>query len=176
MKKLLISIFLILLTASYVFAKSYPRWQNMPIKVFVSETNPKTPLMKKAFSEWENKSHGMVMFQYVTADEINNADIIVTYVKQGPQSGDAVRIGETKCSYNSNGYFNKVRIEITDQKQTDEKFSEGETYKIMLHEIGHSIGLLEHSENFKSIMWPTNRSQAEGISQEEILRLKNIYY
>ena len=48
-------------------------------------------------------------------------------------------------------------------------------FRVMVHEIGHSIGLLEHSQNPLSIMYDTKKSRNATITKEDLKDLYKLY-
>lgn len=164
LKGFLLLFIVFLFAANSVFAS---RWQNMPIKVFIEE-NPKEYIMKKAFNKWESASNGLVSFEYVKSASL--ADINVEFTPK--LDGKTVGL----CSYNGtvNGYFTKNTIYLARNENTFNRvLTTNEYYRIMLHEIGHAIGL-PHSENVSSIMKPTT-TQILTITKDDLKDLRELY-
>ena len=78
------------------------------------------------------------------------------------------------ASYRSRGnsiVFAKIQISASGQGNT-RTLNQDEVYSVMLHEIGHAIGL-SHNSNPKSVMYYA--SGANRISSEDIKNLKKEY-
>ena len=45
----------------------------------------------------------------------------------------------------------------------------------MIHEIGHAIGLVEHSQDKKSLMYPYKISRNQTITQDDLAELAKLY-
>ena len=169
MKKIL----LLILPAVFIFtiqaaqALTGPHWENMPVKVYIEE-NPKEYIMKKAFNKWKSASNGVVSFVFV--DSPSEADINVEFTDE--LNGKAVGL----CSYGGvvNGYFTKNTIYLARSESTFNRvLTTNEYYRIMLHEIGHAIGL-PHSDNVSSIMKPTT-TQILTITKDDLKELRELY-
>ncbi len=144
-----------------------PHWEKMPIRVYI-EDNPKEYIMKKAFNKWKTASNGLVSFEFVSSPA--QADISVEFTNN--LDGTAVGL----CSYGGvvNGYFTKNTIYLARSESTFNRvLTTNEYYRIMLHEIGHALGL-PHSDNVSSIMKPTT-TQILTITKDDLKDLRKLY-
>ena len=166
-------IFLLFIITAFIFINQIqsgicaPHWKKMPIRVYI-EDNPKEYIMKKAFNKWKTASNGLVSFEFVSSPA--QADISVEFTNN--LDGTAVGL----CSYGGvvNGYFTKNTIYLARSESTFNRvLTTNEYYRIMLHEIGHALGL-PHSDNVSSIMKPTT-TQILTITKDDLKDLRKLY-
>lgn len=166
-------IFLLFIIIAFIFINQIqsaicaPHWEKMPIRVYI-EDNPKEYIMKKAFNKWKTASNGLVSFEFVSSPA--QADISVEFTNN--LDGTAVGL----CSYGGvvNGYFTKNTIYLARSESTFNRvLTTNEYYRIMLHEIGHALGL-PHSDNVSSIMKPTT-TQILTITKDDLKDLRKLY-
>lgn len=154
------------------FAIGYTgKWFNPKmIKTYIQPNHKYTITMKHAFSEWDRLTNGKVRFKYV--DSPNTAQIQVYFVKKIKYSDRA--IGLTKTSYvGKNKKMAKAVIYIAEKNDYGVSLRKDETYTVMLHEIGHAIGL-EHSSDPKSVMYYAENDIQE-ISKNDLRQLRRLY-
>lgn len=127
--------------------------------------------MKKAFGRWQSATNKFVTFTFV--DSPDNADITADFVEQLP--GKAVGVCKTSYSYRTGQetIITKAEINLANKNMYERILTDDEYYRVMLHEIGHALGL-PHSEKLNSIMKPYS-NQIINISIDDRKALKELY-
>lgn len=154
------------------------RWDKSVINVYTTPisapVNNKEFLyseIKRAMSVWndELKSSGINLFLN-SVNTPTNADIVIHWVKVG-------RMYEGMCKYPSviNGVLKKVSIDIGLENQFSGKNTTNESiFFVMLHELGHAIGL-GHGVEVDDVMFVPHQKNVAIPSENDLYVLKQIY-
>lgn len=147
------------------------KWHQMPIRVWI-QPSQYTGTAQKAFNEWQTKSAGTVRFNYVTNP--NSAKIKVSFVDKLHTPEADKNIGYTTLRYigNRNIYAD---VKILQKTVTNQQKSGAEVYPVILHEIGHALGLSGHSKSSNDIMYANDFTNDVHLSNRDINTLKAIY-
>lgn len=147
------------------------KWYFMPIKVYI-QPSPYTQTAIKAFQEWQYKSNNKIKFSYINKE--NGAQIKVYFVDKitNPISQDNLGVTNLKYIGNMNTSAYIEILKLTDSKQMR---SNRQIYPVILHEIGHALGLSGHSKNNNDIMYENNYINDYHLSNRDINTLKAIY-
>lgn len=171
---LIVFMFVISTGAAVFAANSY--WANpKSIRTYI-EPNSKKELMKQAFAKWSIVTHDKIVFKYVSNPE--NAQIKVKFVKDASMKGLEQAIGVTHSQRNlATGELVFAQIDIADHVPgaAGKLMPKDRIYRAMIHEIGHAIGLLEHSTDRASIMYPAAISRNQAITQGDLNDLAKAY-
>lgn len=126
----------------------------------------------EAFREWERETSYAVNFRKVNRPQY--ADIKVYFVDKLPQN----ILGVTT---NRKGYANgkivlkSSKIRILDKAPSGEFRSKQQIYPVILHEIGHAIGLEGHSNNKNDILYHNTDYYKQSLSDRDVETIKTIY-
>ncbi len=182
MKKIFTILFLILsITAAIALEK--PRWVGQPIYVYIPEYGNMSVLMKQAFEAWQNTSKNLVRFKFVSSP--NDANIEVEFVDFVANCNDAGAVGCTEMMTRGGQYYKSyVTIGTKEYMRKVEggryvrkivTRSKEHIYGVMLHEVGHAIGL-GHSANSGSIMYPYDLDSMQYLTDEDMKLLYKKYH
>jgi len=190
MNKIFILFTIMVFTITSVFALSKPRWETRPIKVYIPGTSYTSQLMKNAFLQWQTRTNAAVWFTFVSDDKQNDADITVHFVEKNTYCGSLSAIGCTHYKVNSDGFYVHNDIYIASKfvqqlvgddgtvaTKTTPIHSE-QVYRVMLHEIGHAIGIAQHSRNANSIMYKYSLNDVnipQRLTDEDLRFIYNVY-
>lgn len=147
------------------------KWYYMPIKVYIQPSAYKNTAAK-AFYEWEVKTNRAVSFSLVT-DE-NRAQIKVYFVDKISQPQSHNNLGITYLKYIGNMNTN-ANIEILQRTNSNQLRSHKQIYPVVLHEVGHALGISGHSKNNNDIMYENDYTNDTHLSNRDINTIKAIY-
>lgn len=141
------------------------------IKVYIPP-NKNATMMKHAFEEWQRLTNNRIRFYFVNDPKISKMDVYFVdkiNTRNMAHLSRALGVAESRKAKR----IHHVNIEIATYTQNGRPLSKDEIYTVMLHEIGHGLGL-GHSKNRNSIMYPQAYTHLE-IIQEDLNNLKRIY-
>lgn len=182
MKKIIIVTALLLLFVPLVYSAER-HWMSQPIHVYIPECGKMSAYMKQAFMAWQNLSGSTVRFKFDNSP--SSAKIQVNFVEFVTTCNSNDAVGCTHWQ-ERNGKIQKAIIDIGTKEyiwitgngtKTPKKVtrSKNHIYGVMLHEVGHAIGL-EHSNNPKSIMYPYDLDSMQYLTKEDLKILRQNYH
>lgn len=143
------------------------------IKTYIQPNHKYTVMMKHAFAEWTRLTNKKFVFHYVSSPNVAKIDVyFVKKIDTMNQRNLDRAIGLTKGT-GTNTRITHAVIYIADLTQDGRKLNRDEIYTVMLHEIGHAIGL-EHSNDPESVMFP-GVNVIQEISKKDLNTLKRLY-
>ncbi|MBQ8167927.1 matrixin family metalloprotease [bacterium] len=167
--KIKITLLLIIFFVSFALPvfSAPARWARPQyIKTYIPQKHRNAKMMKEAFSRWTKASNKNVKFYYVNNPKI--AQITVHFVDVVPDHEWSVGLTERRISRRNHTL--RSNIYIASESHDGKILSRDEVFTIMLHEIGHALGL-SHTRNKLSVMYPV-----EDVSQEILPSdIKNLY-
>ena len=171
----------------FVFATALnglTRWSNRktPLHVFIEPDKAAKAgevhgemVFKKALSDWEKASDGKLHFKMVPNKK--HAEITVRFIRNPAELKDPIKAGETVYQANILGIEKAdVKVLVVDRR-TGAPETEFDIYATSLHEIGHALGISDHSPNPDDIMFYTlhQLSEMPELSSRDKKTLKLIY-
>jgi len=190
MKKFLVLFAIFVLTAGTVFAMSKPRWDVRPIKVYIPGNNYTSQLMKNAFLQWQTRTYSAVWFNFVSYDKSDTADITVHFVEENTYCKNISAIGCTHYRVDQEGFYTHNDIFIASKAVFQLVGDDGtvarktmvipseQVYRVMLHEVGHAIGIAQHSVNPNSVMYKysiNDENIPQSLTDEDLKFVYNVY-
>lgn len=156
LKKFLIA-FVIILTLFLTISPSFAvgdngfSWDKKELTVYIPKSNSYSDMMQRAFKRWQDNSFGQLSFSFV--DE-SDADINVTFGSEtdGTDVGD---IADYEITIRG-GSIVKAKINMVPDSK---KYSNDMIFTVMLHEVGHALGLADSKRNLGIMHTPVNEKQ-----------------
>ena len=151
------------------------------LKVYIPQKDMLSTTMKHAFMDWQKHTGGNFTFEFVGTKSTANMEVIFIESGMGTICRNDKALG--CCSFVSaktvhgNKRILGVKIYISVYDMNGKPMTKNQVYTIMLHEIGHALGL-KHSKDKKSLMYEgTNSEMAEvqEIQPEDVKTLYELY-
>ncbi len=141
-----------------------PHWVKNKITVHLPKDD-RANSMKKAFNTWTDASDGKLQFSYIESEKM--ADINVKFTDVVNNSEDPIG----SCTLKTSGLeIQKAEINIATKSKQAKKYSRNYIYTVMLHEVGHALGMQNSPRKRTSIMHsPINEDQDILISDKRTL-------
>lgn len=157
---LIAGLFLLSLPSFAVGDNGYS-WAKNTLTVYIPADNDYSGMMQRAFQKWQDKSYGQLKFSFITKTP---ADIEVDFPEKtnGTDVGD---LGEYAVTIKG-GSISKAEIFIVPNPK---KYSQDMIYTVMLHEIGHALGLPDSNRNLGIMHSPVDEKQ--DITSNDIIKL-----
>lgn len=167
MLKKFLTVFIIVFTLFLTISPSFAvgdngfSWNKKNLTVNIPKDNSYSGMMQRAFKKWQDNSYGQLTFTFT--DE-GDADIYVTFGDKtdGTDVGDLADYDITIRG----GSIVKAQINIVPDSK---KYSNDMIYTVMLHEVGHALGLADSKRNLGIMHTPVNEKQ--DIIPNDIIKL-----
>ena len=144
MKKTLLILGTLLLTASSTFAYSMPRWGMTAVDVYIEE-NALSSTIERAFRDWSAASNGKLRFRfYSNRHASNNAPIKVIFTDdRAPYFLVKSKRYETTGYFTNmeDGFINRATIQVYTIDRDKKRATTEEIYMNALNEVGYILGL-----------------------------------
>ena len=145
--------------SSFAVGNYGPNWEKPTIKVYIPEDSYQG-MMQRAFQKWVDESNGKLRFEYLDEPP---ADIEVDFADK--TDGTDGNIGSYTMTV-MGGHIKKATITIAPNPTQN---SNNLIYTVMLHEIGHVLGLRDTPRKLSIMSTPILETQ--DISKTDIIRL-----
>lgn len=163
------------------------RWdiKSFPLKVYFenpdSVPNYYVDSIEKAMELWSGSTN-FVKFTHV--NDKNNADIYVRFIDNkkvcdGGQCRFVTAYTEPKVS---DKILKQMTLTFYKTNPLNKGFSQGEIYNTALHELGHTLGIMGHSDNPEDLMFSMSDSEnskyypyAQSMSKGDLQTLVLLY-
>lgn len=171
--KLLLFVLLSISIFSFAAQAAENRYWLYPnkIKTYIPPNHKRSVMMKHAFDEWTRKTNRRVMFNYVTSPNV--AQLKVSFVDKIPNADREIGLTNTYFKPSTNK-ITKAEILIAEKTASGRQLNNDAVYTLMLHEIGHALGIATHSNDPASVMYKYEDDKQE-ILQSDLKNLSNIY-
>ncbi|HEY1266383.1 MAG TPA: tetratricopeptide repeat protein [Candidatus Binatia bacterium] len=144
--------------ASQGRARNWPK-QAMPLRVYIHDGEGQQgfqpryiDILKSAFDEWSAASQGRVKFRFT--NRLADAHIECLWSSDPKQLKSISEGGETRLFYRENGGIYDAQIVIlTVPVSRLAGVTDRSIRFIALHEIGHALGILGHSNDPRDVMY-----------------------
>jgi predicted Zn-dependent protease len=137
-------------------------WANKNLKVYIPQNGDASGMMQRAFKKWQDKSFGQLTFTYVEKKDTANIVVVFANKTDGTDNSD---IGSYSLTIKG-GNITSAEITIVPDFK---KYSKDMIYTVMLHEVGHSLGLTDSKRNLGIMHSPV--SETQDIISNDMIKL-----
>lgn len=160
-----------------VFAANGIWFKTKDLKVYIPPKDMLTTTMTHAFQEWQRKTNNYFTFEFVGTKSTANIEVIFMDGGIPEVCNDHGALGCTRTITTENHLGKRIRkatVYISRKSNTGRVMSNTQVYTIMLHEIGHALGL-NHTKEPTSIMF-AGTNQTMAVKQEIQVSDLNLLY
>ncbi len=164
--------------------------KSFPLKIYFESTQniPQYYFenINKALSQWTNRTN---FIKFSQASDKNDANIIINFkdynTSDCTSAGCHYTVAFTTPEIGANGLLKNMMLTFYKTNPRKENFSSLEIYNAALHEIGHTLGIMGHSDNPEDVMYSNNdktrdvhaayRSESQYLSMNDIRTVALLY-
>jgi len=157
------------------------RWliSGAPLKIYIKDSN-EVPyykpsfeyILKNAFSAWSQASNNQLQFAY--SNDPDQSQILCLWIERGKATGSTTELGDTTLSISGHN-ITRVHMELLTTNTYGRPLTDVEALQADLHEIGHALGLQEHSPNPSDIMYASTVPGVSSLSERDKSTIKAFY-
>lgn len=146
------------------------KWTKKTIAIWVANSSYQTTVYQ-AFAKY-NKTFPE-LFKFMITQDRKKADIVVDMVNylENSSGGNYYKQGNTDLNYNQKGEINSAHIRLLPIDNSGNYISKAKLYAIAVHEIGHAIGIMGHSQNSNDVMYGFSATGEFSSKDKETIRL-----
>lgn len=182
MKKTLLLIGTLLLTAGSAFAYSMPRWGMTSIDVYLPE-HENSGLVRSIFEDWSSASGGRLKFRYqATRFASTNAPIKIEFKNEkAPYYVTTSKRTETTGYFTNmdDGFINQAKLIIYSQTRDGNKVEFNTLKNSITNDVGYILGLEKIygicEGDDASAMCLDQRGAGSGITQRDVENITKKY-
>lgn len=148
-------------------------WGNMPVTVWIENSSNNFNL-RNAFYTWQNELYPTIIFKMT--DNKEEANITVTFENADKYcKAGAIGCTSTRVYSNDKTRLYDAKIRLNRYYPSGKKLSDNDIYGLLCHEIGHAIGIDEHSKNKSDVMYPNTGNYNTRPTLRDIRTVRKIY-
>jgi len=162
-------------------------WEDdaFPLKVYIPNINSDYGnAIKKAYDYWTYATSNFISFTYV--DRESDADVVNRLnekaVTNCSSSGEChYVVAYTAPTIDNQGLLKKMTINFNEKDPYGHDYTTDQMYKTALHEIGHVLGIMGHSDNTENLMYASGQDDTEfnryqyALTREDLNTLNYLY-
>ncbi|MCQ2958126.1 MAG: matrixin family metalloprotease, partial [Candidatus Gastranaerophilales bacterium] len=145
----------------------------MPLKVYLDNSKKVSVVyvnaVKAALNTWQSASSGL--FSYLIVNDPKIADINIAF-KGMAQKSENQNLGITHYMYKDE-YISHINMEMYTLGPSYKPLKDYDVYTVALHELGHALGIVGHSDNKDDVMHATYDPSVHNARTTLTLRDKN---
>lgn len=155
------------------------RWNKKELTYYVIDPeNLYDKFVSKAINTYNQLFKGY--FKITKADAKNKADIILTFKQEfdsNERSNEKFMLGLTNLYYSDDdNSITMAKVTILYKYQNQKEYVSGnKMYNVILHELGHAMGISGHSDKPEDIMFPLLNNSDGILSQRDRVTMKMLY-
>lgn len=148
------------------------KFTKMPIYVFIRD-DAYTTLTRRALKQWQDAAGGLLSFVQTTSEK--DAQIIIIFSEKPIGEMDkAFYAGITHTTRKQDGSLQQAKVKIL-TKRNGNPVPESVLSNVVLHELGHAIGVAGHSNNTGDIMSTGGSAANSTLSARDIKTVRMLY-